>query len=270
MSKYQNPQSWIEALDNYQAGRKHLVENAHKMSQYESETLNSDLLELKESWQPKIEAGAKAEFFDPALSAYRMANGKKSQAVSKELARWDYGAINSHRLMIEARIKVDLSRDNTGQALKNLEALYNEGMAGDLNMQRSTCEVFRGLGQFLPKSIDPVSNERLTANGLAFKADKQLQELRRPPEIIEAEANYNEAKQQVIDAQKSLVRVAELIGQGDITGVFGGTFELGRQIRRVRENPDGSLQILDENEPGLSAEFFRGLQTGGDRGQLDV
>lgn len=268
MSKYQNANNWIEALDLYQAGRKHLVENAHKMSQYESETLNNELLELKESWQPKIEAGAKAEFLEPAIGAYKMANGKKSQAVSKELARWDYSQINSHRLMIEARIKVDLSRDNTGQALKNLEALYNEGMQGDINLARATCEVFRGLGQFLPKQLDAVSNERLTANGLAFTADKKLQELRRPPEVVEAEAKFDEAKEGVIDAQKKLVRVAELLGQGDIAGVFGGTYELGRQIRRVRENPDGSLQILDENEPGLSAEFFRGLQTGGDRGYI--
>jgi hypothetical protein len=267
MSKYANPQNWIEALDLYQSGRKHLQENAHKMSQYEAETLNNELTSIKDTWQQKIEAGAKSEFLEPALSAYRMANGKKSQAVSKELARWDYSQINSQRLMLEARIKVDLSRDTPGAALKSLEALYNEGMAGDLNMQRAFCETFRGLVQYLPKNLDAISNEKMNANGLAFTADKKLQELRRPPEIIEAEAKFDEAKQGVINAQRQLARTGELLGQ-DIIGVFGGTYELGRQIRRVRENQDGSLQILDENEPGLSAEFFRGLQTGGDRGYI--
>lgn len=269
MSKYTNPQSWIEALDLYQAGRKHLQENAHKMSQYESETLNNELTTIKNTWQPKIEAGAKSEFLEPAISTYKAANSKKSQAVSKELARWDYSQMNSQRLMLESRIKVELSRDSLGMAIKEVEKLFDEGMQGDLNMQRATCEVFRGLGQLLPKNTDPVSNERLNANGLSFKADKKLQELRRPPEIIEAETKFDEAKQGVINAQRQLARTGELLGQ-DIIGVFGGTYELGRQIRRVRENQDGSLQILDENEPGLSAEFFRGLQTGGDRGYIEV
>lgn len=254
MSKYQNAQSWIEALDLYQGGKKHLTENAHKMSAYEAETLNNDLTSLKDTWQPKIEA-AKLSELESALDGYKVANGKRSQAISKELARWNYSEINSARVMLTEQIKVEASRMQSAHDLKRLEEIYEGNMQGDINLQRATCEAMRGVVDFVPNGI------RMESNHIGVKAVNDLAALRKTPELIEAETNLQKAVETVDNEIKQVARTAEMLGQ-DIVGVYGGTYEMGRAIRRVQKMNDGSLRIMDPNDPALSREFFQGLTEG--------
>lgn len=239
--------NWVEALDVFVAAKNHYNANKTKMSQYEAETNFNELKAFKNQWQPVIEQGIIGEF-ESAANGYRNASLRLDQAKTKEAGRFSSASLQANQSLIKDRIKTELSRMNSFDTLeKVIGKHYEDGLRGDLDSKRATLEVMRGLVDMVP------SDRRQEANRIAVKANRDLEALRYTPEIQEAEKGLQDAQRFVEKKAQDMATVGTHLMQ-DPTGPFGGIDPIGKAIRRVQYNEDGSLRILPADAQRISSE----------------
>jgi hypothetical protein len=202
--------------------------------------------EQRTAYYPIITNGAINEW-NAALNNLERSIQKVQTANTKEITRWDATKLNQNITLMQTRINGILAQgDNplSGEStLSRLQAIYSEAKrSNDIHLFRAFVEAGQGINiQLLPEG------EKGRIYGLLRSSNRELDELRKTPEqvqaVAEAEQSYEEANQ----VKKTMIEASLALGE-DPNGWTQSSFATPH-LRRLQTTEKGEVVILPPGDP---------------------
>jgi hypothetical protein len=236
----------LQSLDKIKALRSNYNKYQSIMTQYEQQTIMGEINRASEAIFPSVATAAIGDW-KAAIAKAQDAINKVSAAKVAESNRFDAGKFNAE--LTNIKILVDLAKGSTGSPLfggdvnagQRLQAIYQEAKAsGDLHKQRAAAEVMQTMD-----FSTFVGDSKLATLSLANQAKRDLESLRTTPEMLQAEADRDQAFTSLQAQRQELIDVSQALGQQDPTLAFAsGSFARALKMVQVK---DGQVIFHDEN-----------------------
>lgn len=250
LAGFNSSKSWRDQL-NYLIDAKKEYDTYHgMMTEYERLTIREAINELRTSIYPVVCKGALSEF-EQKIEKFNAAKAKTSEAVTKEINRWDAGKLVSEKQLVNMQLdeaaktpynalsprsKINILTEVVEQAIKS----------GDMYKIRAVAEKARDFASNVEKE------DRVQAFSLVQTAENALNKIRNTPEITEALKEQNLAGMELQDARDELGAISTALGEKP--DIFTSN-SLTQAMRRVKVSPSG-LEVLAADDPQVTGMDF--------------
>jgi len=255
--------TWREKLEYVKTARAHFAENVELMDAYNKKMIAESIQQNRDAWRQEIYEGASGELFG-AVETYQAAGQRVKDARRAESKRWNVSRLADEMKLAQQEVHGIIELSNIAgfgaddSPVERLHELYQEAIeAGEAHKTRGALEIIRASAAGLLASGRFHGDDRSALNRLSKQADQDLRQLRRTPEVEQAESGAAEALRGLQDKLSEFEAVGDLVentsvGGGFSTGVFAKT------LRRVQLDRFGNLTILEESHPDVTGVVFRG------------
>lgn len=248
---------WRDYAKRIKAAKKELGDYYSIMTEYERQTAQNEIKNMKDQYMQYITEGILGEH-EAALQKFKNAHVKVGQERKKEIASWDAQRLAAEMQLYEKLI--DQAVNSTGDAFGGLgrqsnilEETYQEAQqSGDKYKMRAIAEVMKSA----PKKTrtDDADIKRMIES-LAVRAENDLLTVRNTQELkqacIDAESSWNDYR----TARQEMITNVVDIGEPDPMGPFtGGPF--AKALKRVQVIDD-KVHIFEPDAPEVTGVFLK-------------
>lgn len=219
------------------------------MTDYEKQKSVTVIKTAREQYRNAITQGAVDMFYDAAKNVI----GKQAEVdreKSKAVNRYDPGRLAQEMQLAEMRINQAATSDAGRFNMAAVEGIIREAeISGDLHKKRATYEALQNLvGKIPAGELDTHGNDlKFKANHLAKDAGRKLQELNLTDGLIKADAEMQQAVQELNGAKREVFRHMETIG--DVMGDVLFNRPVEKVLNAVQQDQTGRFVIVDDDNP---------------------
>lgn len=236
----QNGTTWQDSLKELESARSEYAKYAGIMTEFERQAIQKKINEFVDSIQPKVLAGAFAEF-EGTVKGVQDKESELDKAKANEVKRWDAAKLNAEMQFVKTQIENKLKTSGVSVSdpaiVSHLKGIYTEAkQSGDLHKQRAAAEVFSGLQSYVNPAL------KIDAVIVATGAKKDLEAIRSTPEIQAAEQAVNDKISELRQSQRTLMSIDRTLGYTQPNGELG-CGEIIRELGRLRRDEEGKTVL---------------------------
>lgn len=245
--------TWRDRVEELKAARAKYAELEPMMNGLDRVMLTNSINEKRAEVEPFVMNGVISEW-QQAIDRFEQASKAVETARVKEIARWEASKFNDEMTVIERLVNSTVKSSAGGRldpnVMPRLQKIYEDAQASqDPYKMRAAAEIMQGL----PTMVGPDFDDRKQANRIAQRAQKDVQGLRITEEMKAADQVAAAAVQALNQAKSVLFEVDGAMGYTLPNGEVG-SFELFKQMHRVKTAPNGEIAAIVPVEQALISD----------------
>lgn len=246
LAGFNSSKSWRDQLNYLMDAKKEYSTYSGMMTEYERTTVMEGIKDLKTSIFPVVCKGALSEF-EQKIEKFNAAKAKTSEAVTKEINRWDAGKLVAEKQLVNMQLDEAAKTPYNALSPRSKTNILTEVVeqaikSGDMYKIRAVAEKARDFAS------NVAQEDRIQAFSLVQTAENALNKIRNTPEISQALKDQNLAGMELQDARDELGAISMALGEKP--DMFTSN-NLTRAMRRIQISPAG-LEVLAADDPQVT------------------
>lgn len=253
LNKQKPATSWRDQADMIKAARKEYRQYYSIMTEYERQTAEREISEVKAANMPNITNGILREYHG-ALNKFKAAHLRVEDERKKEIAGWDAQRLSAEMQTYEKLIDQAVNTpsgafDGLGKNAKILETTYREAFdCGDKYKARAIAEVLKSAPAKYRNS-DPEAKKMI--EHLAAQSERDMIKVRNTEGLKEASQNAEANYKEYLTAREMMIKEVNELGEPDPMGPFAsGPF--AQALKQVQSDKQGNLHFYNPEAPEVT------------------